>query len=212
MPDHLTTNHISALLLIIKKAWEFHKGHHLFIAFIILKAVFDSVEHIALWNILKTIGMPDKLVNLLPKLYDRAECCFRYNRKDSAFYSVNSWVRQEYVVAHDLFNCVINHLMICICQQMTRVWLGSYYLTDLEYAVNTTMFSNTVIDREAGLIVFQEDAWKLDHHLSWEKTKLMHVGYGPEPPPITPVTIVVESVSLFYYLGSTIMNTGDLNK
>ena len=46
------------------------KDHNLFIAFIDLKAAFDLVDHLALWSILKNMGVVDKLVNLLSKLYD----------------------------------------------------------------------------------------------------------------------------------------------
>ena len=48
MPNHSTTDHISALQFIIKKAREFRKECHLFIALIDLKAAFDSVDQLAL--------------------------------------------------------------------------------------------------------------------------------------------------------------------
>ncbi len=45
------------LHLIIEKAREFRKDQHLYIAFINLKATFDTVDHVSLWNILKTLGV-----------------------------------------------------------------------------------------------------------------------------------------------------------
>ena len=112
----------------------------------------------------------------------------------------------------DLFNCVINHIMTHISQQTTEVWLGSYYMMDLEYADNTTLFSNPVIDLEARCNVFQEEAFQLHLQVSWEKTKLMHVCDGPDPPPTTAGTIAVEFLNSLNYLGSTVMNSGDLNE
>ena len=40
----------------------------------------------------------------------------------------------------------------------------------------------------------------------------MHVGDGPDPPPITVGTVDVEFVSFFHYLESTVTNKGNLNK
>ena len=44
MPGRSTTDHISAIRLLAEKAREFRKGRALFIAFIDLKAAFDSVD------------------------------------------------------------------------------------------------------------------------------------------------------------------------
>ena len=124
---------ITSLLsrLEIEKASEFHKDHHLFIAFINLKAAFHSVERLAFWSILKNTAVPDKLVNLLSRPYDGAECYARANAIDSSWFSFNSGVRQGGVVVPHLFNCGTDHLMALICQQTTGVWFGNYYLTDL---------------------------------------------------------------------------------
>ena len=172
--------------------------------------MFDSVDDLTLWNILKNMGVPNKLVILLFKLYDGAECCVRVNGKDSACFSVDSGIRQGCVVAPDLFNCVIDHLMTCICQQTAGVQLGKYYLIDLEYASDTIMFSKTLTDFKAWLIVFQKEVSKLGFQGSWEKTKLIHVSDGPDPPPITAGT-VVKSTNSLNYQGSTVISTGSLN-
>ena len=79
MPKWLTSDNISALWLIIEKAREFFNDHHLFIAFIDFKAVFDSVDHLALWSILRNMGVAGKLVNLLSSIYDGAEYYVRVN-------------------------------------------------------------------------------------------------------------------------------------
>ena len=59
-------------------------------AFLDLKAAFDPVDHLALWSILKNMGVPDKLVNILSRLYDGTECYVRVNGKDSPWFSVDS--------------------------------------------------------------------------------------------------------------------------
>ena len=162
---------LSVTVFIIEKAREFHKDQYLFITFIDLRAVFDLVDHLALWSILNCIGVPDKLANLLSKLYDGAECCVRVNGKDSAWFSVDSGVQHGCMVAPDLLNYVVDHLMTYICQQTTGVQLGNYYLMYLEYAKDTIMFSNTITELKVEFIVFQEEASKLELQVSWEKTQ-----------------------------------------
>ena len=116
------------------------------------------------------------------------------------------------MVAPDLFNFVVDHLMTCIGRWTTGFQLDSYNLTDLEHADISTMFSNTSTDLEAGHNVFQEEASELGLQVSWEETKLMHVGDSPGPPLITAGTIAVEFVNSFSYLGSPVMNTGNPNE
>lgn len=45
------------------------------------------------------------------------------------------------------------------------------------------MFSNSVDQLRVSLTVYQAGATKFGLQVSWAKTKLMHVGDGPDPPP-----------------------------
>ena len=108
-------------------------------------------------------------------------------------------VRQGCVAVPHLFNCTINHLTQ-VCQQISRVQLGSYYLTDLEYVDNTTLFSNMATAFEAGLIVFKEEASKVVLEVTWGKSKVMYIGDGPDPQPITISSEVVKFTSSNNYL------------
>ena len=92
MPSRSTTDHISALRLIIEKAREFRKDRSLYIAFIDLKAAFDTIDHCSLWKILKGLGAPTKIVSLFRNLYGTAESCVRVNGNDSTFFPINSGV------------------------------------------------------------------------------------------------------------------------
>ncbi|KAJ8278353.1 hypothetical protein GJAV_G00086710 [Gymnothorax javanicus] len=55
MPNQSTTDDISALCLAIENAREFRRDRHLYIAFIDLRAAFDTVNHVSFWKILKTL-------------------------------------------------------------------------------------------------------------------------------------------------------------
>ena len=49
----------------------------MYIAFIDLKAAFDSVDHASLWAILACIGVPGKILRLFKKLYGDSQSCVR---------------------------------------------------------------------------------------------------------------------------------------
>ena len=209
MPSHSTWDHISALQLIKEQSREYCKDCPLFIAFIDFKAVFNMVDHQLLCSFPRNTWAPDK-ISTSSQICDRTECCVWVNGKESNWFSVRSGVTQGCVAASDLFNCVINHLMLWICQPISTVQLGSYYLMDLEYVDNTTLFSNTATDLIAGLNVFKEEASELGLVISWEKSK--HDGDSPDSLPITTASVVAEFISSFNYPRSIIKNTCVLHK
>ena len=210
MPNRSTIDHISAVRLITEKAREFRKDCHLLIAFIDLKAAFDTVDHASLWNILKTLGVPMKLTSLFQKLYANAESCVRVQGKDSNWFSINSGVRQGCVAAPDLFNSVIDYLMARVIERIPGVSFGNFHLADLEYADDTLILATTTEQLREALVIYQEEANKLGLKVSWPKTKAMHIGDGPRPLPINIGNDSVEFVDSFVYLGSLITNNGDM--
>lgn len=210
MPERSTSDHISALRLLIEYHREYRKDRHLFIAFIDLKAAFDTVDRPTLWKILQVLGLPPKLTTLLTLLYDGAESCVRVNGKESDWFPISAGVRQGCVAAPDLFNCIIDHLMTAVCDRLPGIQLGDYHLTDLDYADDTTLFCNSRGDMERALTIFGDEATRLGLRVNWQKTKLMYVGDGPDPPPINIGAESVEFVPSFVYLGSEVTNDGNI--
>ena len=182
MPSRSTTDHISALRLLIEKAREFRKDRSLYIAFIDLKAAFDTVDHRSLWKILEVIGAPTKIVTLFKSLYGNAESCVRVNGAESSYFGINSGVRQGCVAAPDLFNSVLDYLMSKVSEQVPGVRLGNQSLGDLEYADDTAMLTSSFAELKRALIVFSQEAGKLGLVVNWTKTELMFIGDGPIPP------------------------------
>ena len=210
MPGRSTTDHISALRLMVEKAREYRKDRRLYIAFIDLRAAFDTVDHGSLWKILHLLGTPEKISTLFRRMYDGATSSVRINGKVSEPFTINSGVRQGCVAAPDLFNCIIDYLMTKVSERVPGVSFGSYHLADLEYADDTALFTESLDDLTLALDVFNEEATKLGLVINWEKTELMVIGDGPEPQPLTYEGTQVKFVPSFKYLGSTITSSGDI--
>ncbi|KAL1268493.1 hypothetical protein QQF64_033856 [Cirrhinus molitorella] len=90
------------------------------------------------------------------------------------------------------------------------VAFASYHLTDLEYADDTILLSTSYSQLRDALDVYREESEKLGLYVSWTKAKFMHVGDGPDPPPLRFGDNIVEPVKNFVYLGSTVTDNGDL--
>ena len=69
-----------------------------------LKAAFDSVDRTALWQLLLSVGLPHRIVELFKALYTDTVSRVRADGCESEWwFPVNSGVRQGCVVAPDAF-------------------------------------------------------------------------------------------------------------
>ena len=68
-PGRSTIDRIFTLNTIIQSRKEFQKP--LWIAFVDLKAAFDSVDRLAVWKLLRSLGLHSKVVDLMEGLYTR---------------------------------------------------------------------------------------------------------------------------------------------
>lgn len=121
-------------------------------------------------------------------------------------------VRQSCVVALELFNSVMDHLMRSFQDRAgTGFWLGPRLLTDLDYADDVAIFAHSRNDIEVALSSLQAEAIKLGLSISWTKTKLMQICPDCEiPDPLLLFGESVEYVKKFSYLGSVICNDGSI--
>ena len=96
--------------------------------------------------------------------------------------------------------------------QIPGVQLGEYQLSDLEYVDDTTLFTESVTDMSSALQIYSKETAQLGISVNWSKTKLMHIGDGPDPTSIDIDGTEVEFIAFYTYLGSTVINTGDLQE
>ena len=101
-PGRSTTDRIFTLNNIIQSRKEFQKP--LWIAFVDFNAwTFDSVDRMALWKLLRSLGLHSKVVNLMEGLYTDTCSCVYVDGVMSDWFAVGSGVRQGCRIAPDLF-------------------------------------------------------------------------------------------------------------
>ena len=86
-------------------------------------------------------------------------------------FTIEMGVKQGGVIAPDLSNCVIDHLMH---RMLRRCRLG-IQLTDLDYADDIAIFAPSACVLQEAVIILQEEASLMGMQISWPKTKLMAI-------------------------------------
>ena len=64
---------------------------------------YDSVDHTALWQLLLSVSLPHRIVELFKALHTDTVSCVRADGCESEWFPVNSGLRQGCVVAPDAF-------------------------------------------------------------------------------------------------------------
>ena len=82
-PKRSTIDHILTLNMIYQQRREFNQP--LWVAYVNLKAAFDSVDRTALWQLLLSVGLPHRIVELFKALYTDTVSCVRADGCESGF-------------------------------------------------------------------------------------------------------------------------------
>ena len=104
-----TRDQIANIHWIIKKAREFQKN--IYFCFIDYAKVFDCVDHIKLWKILKEMGIPDHLNCLLRNLYVGQEATVRTGHETADWFRIGNGVCQGCILSPCLFNLYAEYIM-----------------------------------------------------------------------------------------------------
>ena len=172
-----------------------------------------SVSRDSLRKILQICGVPHELSVLVRQLYTDTRSAVRLASSLSEEFSIETGAKQGCVIAPDLFNCVIDHLMRRLLSLNLGIQLREYQLTDLDYADDIAIFSPSACVLQEALTILQEEANLAGVQISWPKTKLMAITSKPTNHlPLKICNKEVVFVDSFTYLGSLITNYGSSSR
>jgi len=154
-PGRSTTDRIFTLNTIIQSRKEFQKP--LWIAFVDLKAAFDSVDRMALQKLLRSVGLHSKVVDFMEGLYTDTCSCVSVDGVMSDWFAAGSGVRQGCRIAPDLFLGPMDRMMEhTVHRGMTSVTLGKEVFTDLDFADDVSLRAEMLEVLVLALTVMQE--------------------------------------------------------
>jgi len=86
------------------------------VAYLDIKAAFDSVDRRALWKALRSRSIPDVLTDLIVALHENTGAAIRVGKNKSARLATTSGVRQGCILAPALFcvavDWILNHMTV----------------------------------------------------------------------------------------------------
>ena len=135
------------------------------VAYVDLKAAFDSVDRNALWLLLASSGLSPEIINLFKALYTDTLSCVRVDGYNSEWFLILIGVRQGCVVAPDLF-------LISALYMVVGTSVGSDSFSDLDFADDVALLAEMLSLLVLALEIMDEEARPLGLTINWSKTKI----------------------------------------
>ena len=204
----------------------------LHIAFIDLTKAFDSVSREGLYIVLRKVGCPQKLLNLIRSLHMGMMATVAYENEESKAFPVNNGVRQGCVLAPVLFNIYFSYLirhafegndegiylisrhdggLFNISRFRAKTKVREMPVRELLFADDVALVAHSEESLQRLLDKFSESCKSFGLRISLKKTVIMHQGSVGSNSEITLDRNSLSSVDKFCYLGSTITKNLDLN-
>ncbi|XP_053504574.1 probable RNA-directed DNA polymerase from transposon BS isoform X2 [Ictalurus furcatus] len=204
------TEQIFALRNIIEQSSEYQKP--LLVNFIDFKKAFDSVHRKSLWNIARLYGIPQRFIAIFQNLYQDSSCCIRTDTGHTAFFTIETGVRQGCILSPFFFLMMMDFVMRrALTQPASGIpWTGQGRLTDLEFADDIVLLAQNGKVLQEMTTSLEHEAAKVGLRISTDKTNVMAVG-RMTPVRITVSNQLIEEVKQFTYLGSIVAADGGTN-
>jgi len=141
------------------------------VAYMDIKAAFDSVDRFALWKALRSHGAPPFLIQLVEDLHAGMTSRIRVGGQLYEPFETTSGVRQGYVLAPALF-CITIDWIVARCTDAMGITVGYSRFTDQDYADDAALFTDCPSKWPLILSSFDEAAHTMGLSTSWLKTKI----------------------------------------
>ena len=125
-------DHIFVLRNIIEQSVEWQR--QLVVNFIDFKKAFDSLHRNSMWKILRSYGLPMKIINMIKLLYEGSKSCVRVGGTNTDYFDITSGVKQGDVLSPILFIVVVDWILRRTVVEENEIdWMGTNRLPELSY-------------------------------------------------------------------------------
>ena len=143
----------------------------LYIHFVDFEKAFDSIHRGSLWNILRSYGIPSKIVRVIAGIYEGFECAVIDGSETSYWFNIESGVKQGCVMSGFLFLLALDWIMKRTTADKRRGirWNFTTVLEDLEFADDIALLSSRLSDLHERTGRLTEEAARVDLKLNAPK-------------------------------------------
>ena len=198
---------VFVLRKLIEESVEFKK--ELYVNFVDFEKAFDSVFRQALWKVLREYGVPEKVIKMVRILYDGFECAVIHEGKLSAYFEVETGVKQGCLLSGLLFLLVIDWLMKRVTEMRSTgiEWVNDTVLEDLDYADDLGLVSNNFNDTQEKMTRLARRARMVGLRVSAKKTEILRLN-TQEDRSVMLEGQALKDCEVFTYLGCKMSKTG----
>lgn len=203
--DRGTRDQIANLRWIMEETREFQQK--IFIGFLDYSKAFDCVNHELMWKILRRMGVPAHLVELIRALYKNQEARVRTSEGETNWFGINKGVRQGCILSPKIFNMYTEYIMrVAELDTMeVGIRIGGRRINNLRYADDTTIITGSEKEMENIVMKIKEESSNAGLKLNLKKTTFMTTDERDK------ITIDGEDIKMedkVNYLGVTITKLG----
>ena len=148
--------------------------------FIDFQKAFDSIDRETMWKILRSYGIPEKIVNAIAAIYSNTKSRVRIGESLSEAFNITTGVLQGDPLAPFLFIIVLDYILKQTdpSHGIKRHLSGlDTCLPDLDFADDIVTFDSSETNAGEHLKNIQETAAKVGRKINRDKTKILLVNY-----------------------------------
>ena len=202
---------IATLRIIVEQSLEWNSP--LYINFIDFEKAFDSVDRASLWKLLRHYGVPEKITNLISKMYDGTTARVIHAGELTDSFEIKTGVRQGCLLSPFLFLLAVDYIMRRSTEgkQNGIQWTLTRQLDDLDFADDIALLSHNRQQMQEKTDTLDRTAKSLGLKINKKKTKVLRIKTTNNRP-VTVGEEELEDVDTFTYLGSTINKEGGVEE
>ena len=203
-PKRSTTEQIFILRNILEQADEWRAD--LYIHFVTFEKDFDSAHRESLWSIMRSYGIPCKMVRVIADIYEDFECAVIDGSETSDCFKIKSGVKQGCVMSGFLFLLALSWTIRKATADKRRGirWNFATVLEDLDFADDIAFLSSKFNDLHEKTGRLTEEAARVGLKVNGRKCKTLRTEYANNRESIVVNGREVEDVKEFLYLGATV--------
>ncbi|KAL9959458.1 hypothetical protein ACROYT_G032784 [Oculina patagonica] len=195
-----TTEPIFILRNILEQTNEWRTG--LYVHFVDFEKAFDSVHRESLWNIMKSYGIPRKMVRVIAGIYQGFECAVVDGSEASEWFKIKSGVKKGCVMPGFLFLLALDWTMrkVTVDKRRGIRWNFTTVLEDLDFADDIALLSSKISDLQEKTGRLAEEAARVGLKLNVRKCKTLRTEFAHSSEGVVVNGEEVEDVEEFVYL------------
>src|SRR6218665_2566554 len=115
------------------------------INFVDFKKAFDSIHRESLWKIMKSYGIPQRIIDIIRNFYNGSKCAAKHGGEVRKWFQIITGVRQGYFLSPLIFALVVDWVMTRLMSGKNTVikWVNGDRLGDLDFADDIALLENS---------------------------------------------------------------------